>query len=178
MILQDYYTNNLTKHQKMFIGRCVNRNKVSCKLSKCLCGCGGYSKEGFKYINGHNRPWLGKTRIDMLGENNPAKKPEVRKKLSENNPMRNPVHVDKLCGQNNYNWKGGERKYCVVFNQLWWRNKIRKRDSKTCQICGITEMLQLKVYERKLSIHHIDHNPMNCEFDNCVLVCDGCNSKN
>jgi group I intron endonuclease len=52
-----------------------------------------------------SRPWMKgkkfpykprKPRPDMIGENNPAKRPEVRKKLRENNAMKRPEVVEKL----------------------------------------------------------------------------------
>lgn len=39
-----------------------------------------------------------KPRLDMLGDNNPAKRPEVRKKLSQNNAMKNPEQRKKCKG--------------------------------------------------------------------------------
>jgi hypothetical protein len=72
----------------------------------CKCGCGGeVSKEGNLYIHGHNHKgktyeeiygdlslnkkykrsivMKGKLRPDMLGDNNSAKRPEVRKKIKD-----------------------------------------------------------------------------------------------
>lgn len=54
----------------------------------------------------------GRKRPDICGENNPAKRPEVRKKISENNPMKRPEIRKKMSGKNHPNygtegyWKG------------------------------------------------------------------------
>jgi very-short-patch-repair endonuclease len=59
----------------------------------CLCGCGNYTKLGNKYVNGHN----------ARGDSNPAKKEEVREKISKN--TKGVKHIKggkeisrKLCG--------------------------------------------------------------------------------
>lgn len=76
------------------------------KINSCACGCGQNVKKGNRYINGHNKPTLGKpsklkgkTFIEICGEErakeisekirkskldskNPAKRPEVREAIS------------------------------------------------------------------------------------------------
>ena len=53
-------------------------------MSLCECGCGQITKQGNRFIHGHQG----------RGENNPAKRPEIRKKISEN-------RIGKLKGENN-----------------------------------------------------------------------------
>ena len=90
----------------------------------CACGCGCIVKKGNKYINGHNKSTLGKKskfkginyrerfgcekageisrkiRIGKMGDKNPAKRLEVRKRISEG-------RKGKLVGDENPNyWKG------------------------------------------------------------------------
>jgi len=94
----------------------------------CKCGCGNLTKPGNTYINGHNKSMLGKThkhkgksnkelygeekakeisekiRKTKIGDKNPAKRPEVRKKISQN-------RKGKLTGDDNPNyWKGKRNK--------------------------------------------------------------------
>ena len=107
------------------------------------------------------RYWLGKIRYDMLGENNPSKKLEVRKKIGN-------THRDKVVsiktrkkiskarlgikpsietrkkmslhkGSERYNWKGTtplveQIRKCFEYRQ--WRDKIFQRDNYTCVECG------------------------------------------
>ena len=74
-------------------------------MKKCACGCGQYvTKQQNKYIHGHNhkgktyndiygdrshvqkesrrKAVLGTSRPDILGDNNPAKRKDIRKKIS------------------------------------------------------------------------------------------------
>jgi len=97
-------------------------------MKLCKCGCGNIVKPGNTYINGHNKSTLGKThkhkgksyeeiygdekakeisekiRKTKIGDKNPAKRPEVRKKISQN-------RKGKLTGDDNPNyWKGRKNK--------------------------------------------------------------------
>ncbi len=103
--------------------------------------------------------------INLRGEANPAKRPEVRQKISEmrrgvNNPMygrRSATHP---------NWKGGRSKYR---GRDWKkiRRQIRRRDQNRCMRCGGTEHLQ---------VHHI--TPYEDSFDNSpqnlITLCARC----
>lgn len=79
----------------------------------------------------------------------------------------------KLKGKNNGAYVHGEgyKPYIYKFNKEL-KEKIRKRDTYTCQLCGIGETEN----KRKLSIHHIDYNKKNCEECNLISLCQKCNS--
>ena len=111
----------------------------------CLCGCGreiiikphhkyfGVSK----YIHGHNnRNKIVSDKTKKLlskqksGNKNPAKRPEVRTKISETTKAN--YIINPYAG----NWQGGKSfkiypKECS--NKL--KETIRKRDSRVCQLC-------------------------------------------
>jgi len=72
---------------------------------------------------------------------------------------------------------GRPGRYCIIFSNDEFRNMIYSLDNNTCQNCGITHHLHLKVYGRKMPIHHIDYDKKNCHINNCITVCDGCNTK-
>lgn len=65
----------------------------------------------------------------MYGEDNPSKRPEVRRKIAETK-----------LGQKNPNWKGGIStenaliRHSSKYKQ--WRQDVFMRDGYTCQVCG------------------------------------------
>jgi len=90
-------------------------------------------------------------------------KETTRKKMSEI-----------MSGKKNPSWLGGTSfdPYSIKFNNALKR-KIRKRDGYICQLTGKTE----KELGRKLTIHHIDYDKMNCREDNLISLSNGSNSK-
>ena len=76
--------------------------------------------------------------------------------------------------ENNPNWLGGItiHEYPPTFNQQL-KDRIRVRDNFICQLCGIPEI----ECNRRLDIHHIDYNKMNCNEDNLISLCSNCNLK-
>jgi hypothetical protein len=80
------------------------------------------------------------------------------------NPKNNPFFIDGYYIND----------YSKEFNDKL-KNKIRKRDNNTCQLCKIKEYEHLKKYKIKLSIHHIDYNKKNCKEDNLITLCRTCN---
>lgn len=71
-------------------------------------------------------------------------------------------------GENHWNWQGG--KSFIPYPLTWTkklRNKIRKRDNYTCQICG----------EYGNHVQYIDYNKENCNLDNLIILCSSCHSK-
>jgi len=127
----------------------------------CLCGCGGEAKKGNKYINGHNKSTLGrkskfkgktfresfgedvakeiseKLKVGKFGDNNPAKRRDVREKISKN-------RRGKLTGDDNPNyWKGkknpGQSQRMKKNNPSFRkdvRDKARKRMLERWKIMG------------------------------------------
>lgn len=81
-------------------------------------------------------------------------------KLQLKNPEDNPL------------WKGGISfyPYSIKFNKKL-KEKIRKRDKYTCQICGE------KQNGRLLDIHHINYDKMNCMEINLISLCRKCHAK-
>ena len=124
------------------------------------------------------RYWLGKVRYDMLGENNPSKRLDVREKISQGNKgkmisleTRKKISEAQLGrkasietrkkmsmhkGSERYNWKGTtplveQIRKCFEYRN--WRNKIFIRDSWACVKCGLHSGCGKRVY---LEAHHND----------------------
>ena len=105
-----------------------------------------------------------------IGKNNPAKRPDVRKKISEANS--NPSDETRkrkseaVTGSNNPNYIDGSSNEPYP---MGWANiaaKIRERDNYTCQMCGCPEN------GKAHSVHHIDSNPKNCKEQNLITFCE------
>ena len=76
-------------------------------------------------------------------------------------------------GENNANWQGGISfdPYCPKFNGKL-KEKIRKRDNYTCQVCGLHQ----NDHYRKLDIHHIHYDKENCDPD-LISLCPECHGR-
>jgi predicted restriction endonuclease len=136
------------------------------------------------------------------GEDNQAKRPEVREKISksktglkfsdEHCSNISKTHKGKHysiqtefqkghtlnCGAKNYFWKGGISflPYAPEFNQKL-KEKVRKRDNYQCQECGKTQEQEIIDEKHKLHIHHIDSNKKNNNIDNLISLCNRCHGK-
>lgn len=73
-----------------------------------------------------------------------------------------------LIGENHHSWRGGwsARDYPGTFNDDF-KERIRRRDSYTCLLCGAPGN----------QVHHIDYVKMNTYPDNCATLCASCHSK-
>lgn len=108
------------------------------------------------------------TRNKMRGNNNPAKRLEVRKKLS---------------AENHHNWKGGISflPYCPKFNESK-KEEIRNKYNRKCYICGNEEKNNITKTgkQRKLSIHHVDMDKeqgCNGKEWHLIPLCINCHGK-
>ena len=86
--------------------------------------------------------------------------------------------IEGMPGDKNPNWQGGIsfEPYSIEWTEEL-REFIRKRDNYTCQNCGLTNEEHLIVYDRSLTIHHIDYNKKNCSEENLISLCVQCNSR-
>ena len=104
------------------------------------------------------------------GDNNPAKRDEVRQKISDAK-MGEGNAMYGLYGPQSPNWKGGYshrdyRKGPIKFTEEV-RVRIRDRDDYTCQECG----------EYGKDVHHIDYNKSNNDDLNLITLCHRCHMK-
>lgn len=99
---------------------------------------------------------------------------ETRKKMSKAQKGRkiSEEHKRKISkafkGSKNPSWKGGKsfEPYTIDWTQTLKRS-IRERDHYICQLCS--------QYEN--TVHHIDYNKKNCNPNNLITLCRGCNGR-
>ena len=75
-------------------------------------------------------------------------------------------------GENHPNWQGGKsfEKYTIWFNDTL-KQFVREKYGNICQFCGNYEK------ERRLSIHHINYNKLDCSIENLIPLCVSCHGK-
>lgn len=77
-----------------------------------------------------------------------------------------------MTAEKHPNWQGG--KSFEPYTTDWTRSlriSIRERDNYICQLCGE------KQGDRAHAIHHIDYDKANCNPENLITLCIGCNAK-
>jgi len=145
-------------------------------------------------LSGEGNPMFGKKRLDMIGENNPMYKEKIKvncsycNKLLEKHPYRVKITKNFFCneehfylwkkenikGSNNPNWNNGSsfEEYGHEFNSSL-REQVRFRDNYKCQTCGCSQLENGEC----LSIHHIDYDKQNNNFNNLISLCKYCHHK-
>ena len=103
---------------------------------------------------------------------NPSTRPEIRKKIS-----RTMLKEGTTKGENNGRYIDGKchYPYSEEFTEDL-KEQIRNRDNRECQLCHKTEQ-ELLGYRKKLDVHHIDYNKMNCSEENLLSLCNSCHMK-
>jgi formylmethanofuran dehydrogenase subunit E len=134
----------------------------------------GQFKKGHKKIGNRGFQKGHKPTYVAFGNDNPSKRPEVRKKIQERTKeaMNRPEILEKISGKNSSHWK--EEKTDRIYSIDWkisLRISIRERDKYICKICGE------KQGDRAFSIHHIDYNKLNSNPKNLITLCAKCHTK-
>jgi len=142
-----------------------------------------------------------KPHFSIRGANNPAKRLEVRKKisLSKIGVHRSAECIEKMRqsmlgkkqsietinkrikkGENHYNFQGWKSRepYSIEWSYDL-KEKIKKRDNYKCQICFKHKNKLFTKTGKKdyLYIHHIDYNKKNSCVNNLVSLCNSCHAK-
>ena len=146
-------------------------------VSVCSDKCKGlYNAERYKGENGPKWKPRVETKCSFCGKN--LIRHESRVKYYRLQFCNNKCHAkwqsENIFGENSTNWKGGLsfEPYPPEFNERL-KEKIRTRDNRTCQLCGMTE----KENGKKLDVHHIDYNKDNCQSHNLISLCHYCHIK-
>lgn len=73
-------------------------------------------------------------------------------------------------GENNPSWSGGLSRMPYPYNWASISKSIIERDGAICMNpnCGSTD--------KRMTVHHIDYDKMNCDPLNLIAVCETCNS--
>lgn len=161
------------KHSK----ETIEKRKISAKK----VGVGKW----MKYKTGKDSPVFGKHwKIKDTSRMNKDRHGKKRKPFTEEwkknisiatrEAMKKPGVIEKMSGENSYNWKGGISKspYSVDWTETL-RRSIRERDNYICQMPGCGNLQG----DRAFSVHHIDYNKKNCNPDNLVTLCPKCHQK-
>jgi len=106
---------------------------------------------------------IGKKRPDMVGDKNPAKRPDARAKISSGQ-----------AGPKNHRWLGGisREPYAWTFNDEL-KEEVRRRDGYECQLCGAPQA----ECRTALPVHHVDYDKKNSDPVNLTALCVSCNFK-
>jgi hypothetical protein len=119
----------------------------------------------------HTDEYKERMRLINLGSQNPffnkSHSVEVRSFLAQ---RENSI----FYGEQNPNYRGGasNEPWPLEFNETL-KEQIRERDNYLCQLCGIPQC----ECTRKLAVHHVDYNKLNCIPENLLSLCTRCNSK-
>ena len=57
------------------------------------------------------------------------------------------------------------------------KEKVRERDNRICQECGISEHENVEIFNQKLSVHHVNYVKGDCSEYNLVSLCTPCHNK-
>jgi len=84
-----------------------------------------------------------------------------------------PEAIDKISGENSYNWRGGitTKPYCPIWIKSGFKENIRKRDNHQCQ------NPHCRKNSKRICVHHIDYIKKNCHPLNLITICNSCNSR-
>ena len=147
-------------------------------LKKYYCKCDNEINY-HAYLYGKNKRKLCKGCVRKLFYKDPKNNPMYGKHHTKQTKAKiSKTRIKKGLGKGNKNgrWIDGRsyEKYPSEFNEQL-RKKIRKRDNYECQNCDMSQEEHFIVYGRDLNIHHIDYNRNNCNEENLLTLCQGCN---
>jgi hypothetical protein len=157
----------------------------------CACGCNKIVKPGNTYINGHNKPTLGKQskfkgksyaerfgkdrsdeisqkiRITKIGDNNPAKRPDIKKIISKNrrgklkgdsNPKywkgkENPGQSERMKQSNPlFDSKTKEKRRIFLLNKFFKTGDVKIGNNETQILNEIEKILNIKIEPDKQNV--------------------------
>lgn len=172
-------TNGLLRYEVFNMMKYLNLPDMWNLINNKTSWCSGLTKDNCEPLRRVSEKLKGR----FVGDKNPAKRPDVKdkitKKLLLSYQLGNHKHIYKY-GKDNPLYIEGKGHYNTV---LWTRKlkeKIRKRDGYRCQQCFRHQdelYYQPTGKKYKLNIHHIDYNKNNCDENNLISLCRTCHSQ-
>ena len=125
----------------------------------------------------------------LYGEDNPMfgrqfseewKKEQSQRiiKYYEDHPEAREAASKMFSGAGNGNWQGGvsNEPYPFEFNE-GFKEAIRERDNRTCQLCSLSEERSLQLYGARLDVHHITCDKSDLDPDHFTALCKVCHGR-
>ncbi len=163
----------------------ISLSKIGKKLSEehkrkiSLAGIGNKHTLGYKHTKETKKKMSSSHigRIPWIKGKKHTKEAKEKISLAHKGKILSNETKEKMSGQNNHNWNNGSsfEPYTKEFNAIF-KAKIRERDKYSCQLCNMFEPDHLKLYNCRLSIHHIDYDKSNTLPQNCITLCHKCNN--
>lgn len=156
---------NLEKTRKKMKGN-MNWDNLNSKRTRFKKGHKvhnkGKTKENYEPLRKTSKSLQGYTYEIRYGK---EKADEIRKKIGK-------FHI----GEKNHNWTGGNsyKRYPREFNKRF-KLTIKQRDGFVCLKCGMREEDHIKLFGKKIHIHHINYDKMITLKENCCILCTRCN---
>jgi len=122
----------------------------------------------------HRSPKTEFKKAQYVGSKNPAKRAEVREKISK--AKKRKPHLNQR-GENHPNWKGGitseNEKIRKGIEYKLWRETVFARDNWVCKKCGKKG--------GKLNAHHLynfaDYSDLQTSIENGITLCKKCHTE-
>ena len=105
-------------------------NKKWLQIKSCECGCGvtikkyGSNRQIRRFVKGHQRTWLGKKRLSMVGNTFGFKKGIA--------PWNKGMEYNQIKGEKHFAWKGNKVGYEAL--HTWIYRNLGKPTQ--CEFCG------------------------------------------
>jgi len=181
----DVHFNQNSKCHKHIVKEIIKFHKKDCQCSvcknvrgeehkkDCQCAiCKTKRKEITPFKDKHHTEETKK----IIGQKSIGRIPWNKNLTKETHPSILRQSLQMMGNKNGYINGESREQYPSEFDKHL-KEKIRKRDNYTCQLCGITEEESINKYKRKLSVHHIDFNKKNNKEENLISLCISCNIK-
>jgi hypothetical protein len=142
----------------------------------CSDKCRAESITGKKHSKEHSKKISNSNKGRLFSKEHKKKLSLARMGIKLSDKTREKIRIATSGERSNF-WKGGlkEKKYPVEWSDKL-RDDIRKRDNYICLECGIHQE-ELKGWNKKLDVHHIDYNKDNCNENNLISLCRDCHLK-